>query len=128
VTIYLDVDDLVALAESVLGSPAKVRDYGLLAAAAARPETTVFGQDAYPDLAGKAAALLHSVCANHALVDGNKRLAWSAAVTLVWINTGVEPGEVDVDRAEAMMLAVADGSLCDVDEIAAELRRLGVVD
>ncbi len=52
---------------------------GLLAAAAARRRITVFGEDAYPTVEDKAAALLHSLVSNHALVDGNKRLAWSAA-------------------------------------------------
>jgi hypothetical protein len=49
------------------------------AAAAARPRTTVFGEDAYPAFEDKAAALLHSLVRNHALVDGNERLAWAAA-------------------------------------------------
>jgi death-on-curing protein len=128
VTIYLGVEEILDIAAIAVGGPPKVRDHGLLAAAAARPETSVFGQDAYPTLAEKAAALLHSLCANHALVDGNKRLAWMAAVTLVWLNTGVEPKEVDEPVAEAFMLAVATGSLTDVAGIAAELRRLGIVD
>ncbi|HET8680425.1 MAG TPA: Fic family protein [Micromonosporaceae bacterium] len=127
-TIYLDVEDLLSIASIVLGSPPKVRDYGLLASAAARPATSVFGQDAYPDLASKAAALLHSVCANHALVDGNKRLAWAAAVVFIGLNNSAPVPDVDVDRAEAFMLAVADGTLTGVPAIAAELRRLGLTD
>ena len=75
--IYLDVDNLIELAGQVIDGEVKVRDYGLLASAAARPETTVFGQDAYPDIASKAAALLHSICTKHALIDGNKRLVWA---------------------------------------------------
>ncbi len=126
-TTYLDVDDLLDIATAVLGGPPKVGDYGLLASAAARPQASAFGQDAYPDLASKAAALLHSLCANHALVDGNKRLAWSAARAFVWLNTGEEPPAVDVDAAEGLMLAVAQGALTEVADIAAELRRLGVV-
>jgi death on curing protein len=128
VTVYLDAEDLVSIAAVVLGTPPKVRDYGLLASAAARPATSVFGQDAYPDLAGKAAALLHSICANHALIDGNKRLAWAAAVVFIAMNNGTPVPDVDVDRAEAFMLAVADGSLVEVPAIAAQLRRLGLTD
>lgn len=52
----------------------------------ARPAATVFGTDAYPTAHGKAAGLLHSLCSNHALVDGNKRLAWVAAAVFLWIN------------------------------------------
>jgi death on curing protein len=128
VTVYLDAEDLVSIAAVVLGTPPKVRDYGLLASAAARPATSVFGQDAYPDLAGKAAALLHSICANHALIDGNKRLAWAAAVVFIAMNNGTPVPDVDVDRAEAFMLAVADGSLVEVPAVAAQLRRLGLTD
>jgi death-on-curing protein len=126
VTIYLDVEDLLDIAATVLGSPAKVRDYGLLSSAAARPATNVFGQEAYLDLAEKAAALLHSICANHALIDGNKRLAWAAARVFLGLN-GQPPADVDTDRAEAFMLAVADGSLAEVAAIASGLRVLGVV-
>lgn len=125
-TVYLDVDDLLAVAAAAIGSPAKVRDYGLLSSAAARPQTNVFGQEAYPDLASKAAALLHSLCANHALIDGNKRLAWTATVTFVVLNTGTAVPDVNVDDAEAMMLAVAQGTLTEVSDIATELRRLGI--
>jgi death-on-curing protein len=47
----------------------------------------VFGADAYPDLDAKAAALLHSLARNHALVDGNRRLAL-AAVLAFPVSTG----------------------------------------
>ena len=127
-TAYLDVEDLLDIAAIVLGSPPKVRDHGLLSSAAARPMTFVFGQEAYPDLAGKAAALLHSLCCNHALIDGNKRLAWAATIVFIGLNNGRPVPEVDVDRAEAFVLAVAGGSLTEVAAIATELRLLGVVD
>jgi death-on-curing protein len=74
---YFDLDDLVEVAQLVLGSQPRVRDYGLLSSAAARPATIAFGHEAYPDVWEKAAALLHSLCMNHALIDGNKRLAWA---------------------------------------------------
>jgi len=54
---YLDVEDLVDLARLLLGNPPPIRDMGLLGSAAARPQTTVFGEDAYPDIWTKAAAL-----------------------------------------------------------------------
>jgi death-on-curing protein len=127
-TVYLDTEDLIDIAPVVLGTPPKVRDYGLLASAAARPATSVFGQEAYPDLASKAAALLHSICCNHPLIDGNKRLAWTAAVVFVNLNTDGPVPDVDVDAAEAFMLAVANGSLTEVPVIAAEFQRLGVTD
>ena len=78
-TVYLDLDDLVEIAQLVLESPPRVRDYGLLSSSVARPATVAFGHEAYPEVWEKAAALLHSLCMNHALIDGNKRLAWAAA-------------------------------------------------
>ena len=81
---FLDLEDLLALTEDLGAGP--VRDAGLLEAAVARPRTTVFGDDAYPTLLDKAAALLHSICRNHGLVDGNKRLAWLATDVFLRIN------------------------------------------
>jgi death on curing protein len=123
VTVYLDVDDLVQIARTVVSPGVGVREVGLLASAAARPATHAFGVEAYPDLWDKAAALLHSICANHALIDGNKRLAWAAARVFLALN-GVPIGDVDIDAAEKFVFSVADGSLTDVDGIAAALRRL----
>lgn len=120
---YLTVEDLTVLAEVVLGRKPLIRDAGLLAAAAARPSTVVFGEVAYPSLFGKAAALLQSICQNHALVDGNKRLAWAAAVTFLALNGHPVP-EIDVDAAERFMLAVASGELREVVDIEAGLRTL----
>jgi death-on-curing protein len=71
---YLTVADLHVIAGNVIENYL-VRDHGLLASAAARPQTTVFGKDAYPTLLHKAAALLQSIAGNHPLIDGNKRLA-----------------------------------------------------
>lgn len=55
-----------------------VRDIGGLESAVARPQSSVFGQDAYPTLIEKAAAMLHSLILNHPFYDGNKRTAFAA--------------------------------------------------
>jgi death-on-curing protein len=123
VTVYLDVDDLVEIAGIILGGQPRVRDYGLLSSAAVRPATVVFGRAAYPDLWSKGGALLHSICMNHALIDGNKRLAWAAARVFLGLN-GIAFEDVDVDEAERFMLAVAGGNLTDVAGIARGLRSL----
>jgi death on curing protein len=115
---FLSVGDLLEIAAGVLDDVA-VRDSGLLAAAAARPLTTVFGEDAYPTFADKAAALLHSLVRNHALVDGNKRLAWSACRVFHLING--RDLAYSVDDAERIMLSAAAGKL-DVADIATWLR------
>jgi death on curing protein len=120
---YLTAEDLIVLAEIILGQKPLVREPGLLGAAAARPSTVVFGEVAYPTLFGKAAALLFSVCQNHTLIDGNKRLAWAAAVTFLALN-GHPVRDIDVDAAEAFMLSVARGELSEVAQIEEGLRPL----
>lgn len=120
---YVTAEDLVILAETILEHAPVVRDPGLLAAAVSRPSTVLFGQVAYPTLFGKAAALLLSVCQNHALLDGNKRLAWASAVTFLALNDVPVP-DIDVDAAEEFMLSVAKGELAEVAQIEANLRAL----
>ena len=122
-TEYLEVDSLLALAELFLSKPAEVRDLGLLASAAARPAASMFGEEAYPDLWSKAAALLQSLSNNQALVDGNKRLAWVGTRAFLALN-GITLYAVDTDEAERFMSAVASGTLTEVDLIAHQLREL----
>lgn len=119
--VYLDLDDLLVAAAAVVDDLA-VRDYGLLESALTRPKTSVFGNDAYPSLHDKAAALLHLLARNHALVDGNKRAAWMAARLFLDLN-GVSANTVDVDDAERLVVAVARGDL-DVPAIASALAKL----
>ena len=64
-----------------------VKEIGLLDSALARPQTTLFGEDAYGTLELKAAAMCHSLVKNHALVDGNKRTTWTLMVVFLFINT-----------------------------------------
>jgi death-on-curing protein len=82
----LTLPELLHVAERTLRADFIVRDHGLLEAALARPQATVFGKDAYPMLDGKAAALLHSLARNHALIDGNKRLALAALIAFYGLN------------------------------------------
>jgi death-on-curing protein len=72
--IYLTVSDVVRLSEAEVEAATLV-DFGLLESAVLRPQQTVAGQDAYPDIHAKAAALMHSLIRNHPFVDGNKRTA-----------------------------------------------------
>ncbi|MER6625170.1 Fic family protein [Streptomyces sp. NPDC000931] len=117
---YLTLPELLNLAKR-LGEDA-VRDYGLLDSALARPQSSVFGQDAYPDVWQKAAALMESLARNHALVDGNKRLAWYATWVFLHMNGHPLDPEFDVDEAEQFVLDVCQGAL-DVPKIASELPR-----
>jgi death on curing protein len=118
--IYLTLPELLYIAERALGSEPDIRDYGLLESAAARPRATAFGGDAYPDLDAKAAALLHSLARNHALVDGNKRLALAAVIAFYGVN-GYRLTLTN-DEAYDLVIDVAAGNLDSVDDIAARLR------
>ena len=119
-TRYLSLDDLFKIADAAAGVEVVVRDVGLLESALGRPRATVFGEDAYPDLHTKAAALLHSLVRNHALVDGNKRLGWAATAVFLGIN-GHRVRTTD-DAVVELVIAVAAGELTDVSAIAERLR------
>jgi death-on-curing protein len=116
---YLTTEDLLLLTRRLGVGP--VRDLGLLDSSAARPRSSAFGENAYPSIDLKAAALMHSVAANHGLVDGNKRLAFLATVVFLDLN-GYDVDLTD-DEAFALTMDVACGALRDVPEIA---RRLAV--
>ncbi len=113
---HLDLEDLLRLTRLLVAGP--VRDVGLLEAACARPRASVLGEEAYPTLGLKAAALLHSLVGNHALVDGNKRLAWLAAVVFLDLN-GLTV-DLDDDVAFELVMAAAEGHV-DVEQIAQRL-------
>lgn len=119
---YLTLEDLLGLTSELAVGP--VRDLGLLDSAAHRPRAAFAGVEAYPGLAAKAAALMHSLCGNHALVDGNKRLALLATTVFLRIN-GWQLNLSD-DEAFDLTMAVAAGGL-DVAQIAERLRLQGVV-
>jgi death-on-curing protein len=119
----LTTEDLVAIATRIGRGDPQVRDLGLLESAAARPGTSVFGEDAYPDLETKAAALLESLVRNHALIDGNKRLGWLAVVLFLAL-TGRRL-DVDDDEAYDLVIGVAEGRH-DVAGIVEILRGWGV--
>jgi death-on-curing protein len=120
VIVYLDLPSLLDLAELILGTPPRVRDMGLLSSAAARPATVAFGVEAYEDIWTKAGALLQSIALNHALIDGNKRLAWVAARVFLDLN-GVPVVVVDVDQAEAFVIQVVTHELDTVEDVAKDL-------
>jgi len=120
VTEHLGLDDLLAAAEAALGRRPDIRDVGILEGAVARTRASVFGEDAYPDLDTKAAALLHSIVTGHALIDGNKRLGWVALRLFYRLNS--RNVRIPLDEAFALVVAIADGSVRDVATIAAWLR------
>ncbi len=119
---YLELEDVVALAAILFGDPPPIRDIGLLGSAVARPRTSAFGQDAYPDILTKAAALLQSIVNNHALIDGNKRLGWLSTAVFLEIN-GVKALRISNDDVYGFVIWVAATSPA-IEEIVARLRLL----
>ena len=119
--IFLDLEALLHIATRTLGTEPEVRDYGLLESALARPRTSAFGQDAYPTIHEKAAALLHSLARNHALMDGNKRLALAATIAFCGVN-GMRLTLTN-DEAYDLVIDVASGRLDEIPPIARVLRR-----
>jgi death-on-curing protein len=117
VTQFLTLEDALRIVARLGFHP---RDAGLLASAVARPAASLFGEDAYPSLDRKAAALLESLARNHPLVDGNKRTAWTTMVTFLWINGFIHT--FSTDDAFDLVVGVASGAI-DLDE--AE-RRIGM--
>jgi death-on-curing protein len=113
VTYFLTLDDIAELGAATLareGQQFVIADVGLLQSALARPQVTVFGEDAYPTLHMKAAALIESLARNHALVDGNERLAWVATVLFLALN-GSDLAAPSVDAGKQFVLGVAQGHL-----------------
>jgi death-on-curing protein len=120
VTYFLDLDDAL---EQIHFLGFHVRDVGLLQSSLARPNTTLYGADAYPSLDLKAAALMHSIVTSHPLIDGNKRTAWALMITFVLLN-GFEV-VAETDDAFDFVLGVATEAR-DLDSIASwiEARRV----
>lgn len=116
--IFLALEDLLHVARRTLGE-VEIRDVGLLESASARPQSTAFGEGAYPSIHEKAAALLHSIARNHPLVDGNKRLALAATIAFYGLN-GFRL-TMSNDEAYELVVAVAAGELDDVEQIAGRL-------
>jgi death-on-curing protein len=117
---YLELEDVLGMIRSLGIGP--VRDLGLLDSAVNRPRSSAFGEDAYTTLDLKAAALLHSLTKDHALVDGNKRIAWLCTVVFCDLN-GVAPSLSD-DEAFQLVWNVASTQM-ELDEIAGRLRLAG---
>ena len=115
---YLELEDLLEIGRAII-SDFRVKDIGLLESALARPRTTIFGKDAYGTFEEKAASLLHSLARNHSLVDGNKRLAWSATRIFCLMN-GYDI-DYTADSAEALVIGATIGKY-DVAQIVPMLK------
>ena len=118
--IFLDLDDLLYIAERTLRGAPLVRDHGLLESALARPRARAFGRDAYAGIHEKAAALLHSIATNYALVDGNTRLALASVIAFYGMNGHALT--LSNEEAYDLVVGVAGGELRDIATIAGVLQ------
>jgi death-on-curing protein len=112
VTLHLSIEQVLEVHAYQIrrfGGSAGLRDRGALEAAVARPQMTFGGEDLYPEIPAKAAALMHSLVMNHPFVDGNKRVGAHAALLFIRANE-MEP---DITPAEltAVTLSLARGEL-----------------
>lgn len=114
--IYLTLPELLHVAERAIGGEVQVRDHGLLQSALARPQATAFGADAYAILEDKVAALVHSLARNHALVDGNKRLALGATIAFLGVNG--RRLTLSNDQAYELIVSIASGEMDGIAIIA----------
>lgn len=111
-TLYLSVEQVVEIHREQVaefGGAHGLRDRGGLEAAVARPQMTFGGEDLYPELPEKAAALAHSLILNHPFIDGNKRVGAMAAELFLLINAA-ELRATD-DELIAITLQTAEGKV-----------------
>ncbi|MGC5342167.1 type II toxin-antitoxin system death-on-curing family toxin [Streptomyces sp. DT171] len=121
--VHLSSEGILVIAEHACpDTQIVVRDIGLLESAAHRPAAVMLGEEAYPDLLDKAAALLQSLAINHPFFDGNRRTAWLSCVTFLAMN-GADP-RPDIGAAERLVIEVATGAADEVKLIARGLREL----
>ena len=116
---FLSVEFVIQIHERVLdefGGDTGLRDRGLLESAVAMPQSTFGGTFLHVDLAEKAAAYHFHLCANHAFIDGNKRVAVAAAEVFILAN-GCELSASD-DELEDITISVAKGQASKDDVIA----------
>ncbi len=116
-TYYLELEDAL---QQIAAVGFYVKDLGLLDSALARPKTTLFGEDAYPTLELKAAAMVHSIIKNHAMVDGNKRTSWFMLSSFLYINGYFI--EMTADEGMEFTLGIATDKL-SLAEAAAMIRK-----
>lgn len=121
--LYLSVEQILLLHQAQLekfGGGSGLRDRGGLESAAARPAMTFGGEDLYPDLPAKAAALMHSLVMNHPFLDDNKRVGAAAAELFILLN-GFRLEATDAEFEE-IILTVTRGEL-EADALAIWFRQ-----
>jgi death-on-curing protein len=119
---YVEIDEVYLIHQTIIkraGTKASVRDFSLLHSAVERPKASYSGQDLYPNVFAKAAALLQSLCLNHPFTDGNKRTVWLSSKRFLHLNGY----HLSAKRKEAVEFMVyVDNEKPPVSEIAVWLK------
>lgn len=87
--LYLTAEDILVIHDETIeteGGILGIRDLGLVYSIAERPKMTMMGQEFYPDLFTKAAAILEGLATYHVFADGNKRTAFISCATFLLMN------------------------------------------
>lgn len=125
-TRYVTVDEVVAYHEALMrdegAPPAPLISFAKLESAVLRPSAEAFGEEFFPTLAEKAAALLQGIVIAHPFLDGNKRAGLAA--TLLFLELNGVTATPDLDALYDFVIAVTTGELREVEDIAAQLRTL----
>lgn len=121
-TDFLTIEDALEIAGLITGEPARVRDFDDLNSALARPRERQDGQDTYPGIWDKAAALMESLGHSYALIDGNKRLTWNATWVFLGLNGHPLRDPLDEDAAHQFMYDLVRGRLT-VSDVATGLQK-----
>lgn len=120
---FIALEEIIAIHDSMIeeyGGSFGIRDLGLLQSALARPQSSFGGEDLYPTLFEKAAALFHALLFNHAFIDGNKRTAITTTARFLY-KSGYQL-EVTMDEFVAFPLRVENEHL-GIEEIAAWMEK-----
>ncbi|MCP9953859.1 type II toxin-antitoxin system death-on-curing family toxin [Actinomadura madurae] len=120
---YLTAEEIIAIGRRIVDENLNVRDFGLIASAAARPSTEAFGLEPYPTLPEKAAALLHSLTTSHPFTDGNKRVGFAATDVFLKLN-GARFNPAAEDDLFTTVIDTATHALDDVPAITNRIQRL----
>ncbi len=121
-TKYIPIEEVLIIHDDMIsryGGSFGIRDMGLIESALARPKASFGGQDLYPGVLDKAAALFHSLIFNHAFTDGNKRTALTVTARFLSLNGY----ELKASQEEIVEFPLwVDNTHPDIEEIAKWLR------
>lgn len=121
-TIFITLEQVLAIHHDQIekyGGTHGIRDLNLLESAVQRPQSSFMGEDLYPTVFDKAAALLHSILLNHPFLDANKRTSMVSASAFLHLNGF----ELNVDQKDFVDTALKiEAKIMDLEQISVWLK------